>query len=234
MENNSKNNYLAISVVVAAILIVGAIIYVGGKNNSSPSQAVSQSSGSVMELASNDVILGNKNAPVTLIEYGDYQCPYCAMFQQQIEPALNIAYIQTGKVRMIFREMSFVGAESQTAAEASYCANDQGKFWDYHDLIYKTKLNDYENNAGKENDGALSENVLLGLADQLKLNHAQFAQCLDGKKYADAISSDNQAAQSFGVNSTPTVFINGKEMSAGVLPLGDYQKAIDAALSAAK
>jgi protein-disulfide isomerase len=71
------------------------------------------------------------------------------------------------------------------------------------------------------------------LADQLKLDHAKFVQCLDGKKYASAVSSDNQAAQSFGVNSTPTVFINGKEMAAGVLPLSDYQKAIDAALSAA-
>jgi protein-disulfide isomerase len=154
MENNSKSNYLAISVVVAAILIVGAIIYVGGKNNSSPSQpAAQQTSGSVTNLTPSDVILGNKNAPVTLIEYGDYQCPYCAMFQQQIEPALNLAYVQTGKLRMIFREMSFVGAESQMAAQASYCANDQGKFWDYHDLIYKTKLNDYEINSGKENDG---------------------------------------------------------------------------------
>lgn len=235
MENNQpKNNYtVAVSIVVAAIVIGAAIIYAVGKGGSSaPQTAANKASTSVSQITSRDVILGDKNAPVTVIEYGDYQCPYCAEFFNNIEPALKV-YVQSGKINMIFREMSFIGSESQSAAEASYCAADQGKFWEYHDLVYQTKYNDYFKNSGSENDGALSDNVLIGLADQLKLDHNQFAQCLSSHKYSSAVSSDNQAAQSLGVNSTPTVFINGQQMPSGVLSVSDYQKAIDSALSAA-
>ncbi|MCL5733765.1 MAG: DsbA family protein, partial [Patescibacteria group bacterium] len=158
MENNPpKNNYtIAISIVVAAIVIGGAIIWAVGKNSNTASTAApSQTSASVSQITSQDVILGNKNAPVTVIEYGDYQCPYCAEFYNNIEPALKI-YVQSGKINMIFREMSFIGSESQMAAQASYCAADQGKFWEYHDLVYQTKYDDYFKNGGKENDGSLS------------------------------------------------------------------------------
>ena len=235
MENNPpKNNYtIAISIVVAAIVVGGAIVWaVGNKSNTTPQATSSQTSSSVSQITPQDVILGNKNAPVTVIEYGDYQCPYCAEFFNNIEPALKV-YVQSGKINMIFREMSFIGSESQMAAEASYCAADQGKFWEYHDLVYQTKYDDYFKNGGKENDGSLSNNALIGLADQLKLDHNQFVQCLSSQKYVAAVSSDNQAAQTLGVNSTPTVFINGQEMPAGVGSVSDYQKAIDNALSAA-
>jgi protein-disulfide isomerase len=111
-----------------------------------------------------DVILGDTKAPVTVIEYGDYQCPFCARFFTDVEPLLREQYIKTGKVRMIFRNYPFLGNESIAAAEAAECAKDQGKFWDFHDALYTAEHQD-----GRENNGNLTNQAFYQLADSIKL-----------------------------------------------------------------
>jgi protein-disulfide isomerase len=89
-----------------------------------------------LALTSRDVVLGDSNAPVTLIEYGDYQCQFCGVYFQQVEPVLRSQYIDTGKVKMVFRNFQFLSPESVAAAEAAECAKDQDAFWEYHDALY--------------------------------------------------------------------------------------------------
>jgi protein-disulfide isomerase len=114
-----------------------------------------------------DVVLGDPNAKVTLVEYGDYQCPFCGRFFSEVEPLIRQNYIQTGKVNMIFRNFEFLGPESEASAEASECAKDQGKFWEYHDALYSAKVAD---TAGGENDGSLNRDLFLKIANNLGLN----------------------------------------------------------------
>ena len=229
----NKNNYsIAVSIVVAAIVIAGAIVYVVGYKNS-PSQNQNSTSTSTIPVSqpwTTDVVLGSSTAPVTLIEYGDYQCPYCAMFNSQIEPALKVSYVQTGKLKIIFRDIAFLGSESEAAGQAALCAADQNKFWPYHDLLYQSKLNDF-NNKGSEDDGFYNRKFFVGLAQQLNLNITDFESCYDSGKYAQTVKNDTNLALQQGINSTPSIFINGEELQPGLLPFSSYQQAIESALS---
>ena len=101
---------------------------------------------SLMTLGSRDAVLGNANAPVTIIEYGDYQCPFCTRYFSQIQPVIKSQYIDTGKAKMVFRDFSFLGPESTAAANAAQCAEDQGKLWSYHDALYAAKVADEAKN----------------------------------------------------------------------------------------
>jgi protein-disulfide isomerase len=112
-----------------------------------------------------DVILGDPNAPVTVIEYGDYQCPFCARFYTDIEPLIRDQYIKTGKVKMVFRNYPFLGPESTAAAEAVECAKDQGKYWEFHDALYAAEAID-----GREHNNNLNRELFLTIAQDLKLN----------------------------------------------------------------
>jgi cyclophilin family peptidyl-prolyl cis-trans isomerase len=114
---------------------------------------------------------------------------------------LEEKYIKTGQLKLVYRYMAFLGQESQWAAEAAECAAEQGKFWDYHDKLFASQ--------NGENQGAFSQDNLKKFAADLKLDTAKFNQCLDSGKYADKIKQSNDAAGQLGVNSTPTILING-------------------------
>lgn len=111
-----------------------------------------------------DVILGDPNAPVTVIEYGDYQCPFCARFFTDVEPFIRDEYIKTGKVKMVFRNYAFLGPESVDAAEAAECAKDQGKFWEFHDALYEAEAED-----GREHNGNLNKDLFVEISEKLGL-----------------------------------------------------------------
>jgi protein-disulfide isomerase len=147
-----------------------------GPANAWPAQAADVDTGvklaNVPNVSSDDVVLGDPNAPVTFIEYGDYQCPFCARFFNDTEPLIRDQYIKTGKVKMIFRNYPFLdgfvsppGTESEYSAEAAECAKDQGKFWEYHDALYTAESQD-----GHENNGNLNRDLFFTIADNLKLN----------------------------------------------------------------
>ena len=165
--------------------------------------------------------LGDNNAKVIIIEFADFQCPFCAKLFTSVEPQLKKDYIDTGKVKFYFRHYAFLGQESTWAAEASECANEQGKFWDYHDFLY--------NHQGQENSGAFAKDKLEGFAQQIGLNSSQFNSCLESDKYAQKIKDDLSAGQTAGVQGTPTTFINGTLVD-GARPYTDFKTVIDQAL----
>jgi len=239
-----KDRFLPISILIAALLVGGAVVFAAlyrpGSGTSvlgSPGTAgtnggagtpTAPAPSTVTALGPRDAILGNANAPVTLIEYGDYQCPFCTQFFLQTQPQIVSNYVDAGKVRMVFRNFPFLGPESIAAAQAAECAEDQNKLWPYHDALYQAKVND-EAKGGGENDGSLNRTLFLKLAQDLNLNIADFTSCLDTNKYASLVSQEKAAAAAAGVNSTPSFFVNGTAI-VGAEPYTAFQQAIDAAL----
>jgi len=231
-NSNSKNNTLPVSILVAAVLISGSIIYAvgvfnsGGRAGKTSADLKSAAADQALkqEISPRDVVLGDPKAPVTLIEYGDYQCPFCGKFFKDVEPPLRENYIKTGKVKMVFRNFQFLGPESTNAAEAAECAKDQGKFWTYHDALYAAELKD-----GEENNGNLKKELFIALAKSAGLDINAFTSCYDSGKYAAQVQKDTEDGQALGVNSTPTTFING-EKTQGALPYSQFQTIIENAL----
>jgi protein-disulfide isomerase len=165
---------------------------------------------------------GDQNAPVTLIEFSDFQCPYCGKFATETAQQIYDQYVKTGKLRFGYIHFTFLGEESQWAAEASECANDQNAFWQYHDYLFSHQSG--------ENLGAFSKDNLKKFAVTLNLNADEFNQCLDSGKYTDLVKSQTSMAQNLGVSSTPTMVINGKVLL-GAQPFATFQQVIDSDLS---
>ncbi len=231
-NNKSKDYFLPLSILMAAVLVAGSIIYAvgaftsgsrAGKENSNPKLAMVHQA-VTKAISDRDVILGDPKAPVTFIEYGDYQCPFCAKFFRETEPLLRENYIKTGKIKMAFRNFQFLGAESVAAAQAAECAKDQGKFWSYHDALYQAEMND-----GRENSGNLNRDLFSKIAQTLGLGLTPFLSCYDSGKYKDQVKKDIADAQAIGVDSTPVVFVNDQEVK-GALPYSQFQGLIENAL----
>lgn len=232
---NKKRDYLLpASIIIAAVLISGSLIYFVGSRNTPPttqnnlsdnSAAGSAVVSNLLKISDNDVVMGDPKAPVTIIEYGDYQCPFCARFSFETESLVREDYVSKGKVKVIFRNFQFLGPESVEAGEAAECARDQGKFWNYHDAIFNTELAD-----GYENNGNLNRDFFLRTASNLEMDEASFSSCLNGHKYLNLVKSETSAAKSAGINSTPTVFINNTWLT-GALPYVNFSAAIDEVLA---
>lgn len=166
--------------------------------------------------------LGNPNAPVKIVEYADFQCPFCRQYWQDIEPQIIDQYVKTGKVFYEYRSVGeFLGPESAAAAQAAYCAGDQGKFWQYHDTLFS--------NLTGENVGDFTNDKLQQYAATVGLDETAFNDCLSSGKYAARLQQDVQDAKAAGVKATPSLVVNGKLIE-GLLSFDAYQKAIDAAL----
>lgn len=174
---------------------------------------------------------GDPNAPITITEFSDYQCPYCARFTENTERQLVETYVATGKVYFIYRSFGlFIGPESQAAAEASYCAGDQGQFWQYHDLLFANQTG--------ENVGDFTDRKLLAFADSLGLDMGEFRECFNGGKYSDAVRQDGADALAAGIQATPsfvlTYTVNGEtktRLIEGAQSFEFFQQEIEAALA---
>jgi protein-disulfide isomerase len=158
--------------------------------------------------------LGDANAPVTVEVYADFQCPICGQFDRGTLKEIEDKYVSTGKVRIVFNHFAFIGEESTRAAEASECANAQGKFWEYADTLF--------NNQAGENQGAFSDANLAKFAQEVGLDMTQYQTCMDQNTYLSKIQTSSQAAQQRGVNSTPTLFINGQKV-VGAISLARFE-----------
>ena len=166
--------------------------------------------------------MGDKNAPVKIIEYADFQCPFCRQYWQETEPQIIKTYIATGKVFYEYRSVgAFIGPESASAAKAAYCAGDQGKFWEYHDVLYS--------NWTGENVGDFAPDKLSQYAVATGLAQKTFEECLSLDKYSNQIQEDVANAKASGIHSTPSFLINGKLIE-GALPFSVFQHVIDTAL----
>ncbi len=166
--------------------------------------------------------VGNQNAAVTIVEFGDFQCPYCGQFYRLVKPALFQQYVDTGQAKFVYKHMAILGQESIWAAEAAECAADQDQFWAYHDLLFSRQ-------AG-ENQGAFSKGKLLALAQELNLDMSRFEPCLKNDETLARVNGDTQEGQQAGVRGTPTFFVNGRAI-VGAVPLQIFQQTIEQVLN---
>ena len=148
-------------------------------------------------------IFGDSNAPITILEWGDYQCTFCYKFHQDTLDKINEDYIKTGKVNLVFKDFPLNGPDSVIAAEASYCANDQGKYWEYHDELYK--------NWGGERTGWITRDALDSFATTVGLDLTEFNGCLDEQKYREHILSLYRFGQEIGIDATPSFLVFNDE-----------------------
>jgi protein-disulfide isomerase len=184
-----------------------------------PVQPTAEPQPTVEPTVDDDPALGPEDAPVTIIEFSDFQCPYCARFQSETLPQILQNY--GDRVRFVYRDFPLTGlhANALKAAEASECAHDQGKYWEYHDLLF-------------QNQSALDVDSLKGYAASLGLDTTTFNSCLDSDQKMDEVRKDEQDGLAAGVQGTPAFFINGQAIS-GAQPYAVFQEAIEAALKEA-
>jgi protein-disulfide isomerase len=176
--------------------------------------------------------IGNPDAKVVVEVFEDFQCPMCAVYSEQTEAPMLDAYIASGQVYYIFRHYPFeddtvAGNESDQAANASMCAAEQNRFWDYKSMIFA--------NQNGANQGALSDKRLVAFAETLGLDMDSFNDCFRENRYQADIDADTQMALEYGVRGTPSVFVNGEALTPGFVPSYEELKAaIDAALGVAQ
>ena len=174
----------------------------------------------VGEIAAEGKVLGDPNAPVEVIDFSDFHCPHCRTFAVETEPKLIEEYVKTGKVRFVYKH--FIVVNSHLAANASECAREQGKFWEYHDYLFQKQ----------ETDAPFTPEELKQYARDLGLDTAAFDKCVDSGKYLDVVNKETNEGRSMGVRGTPTIFVNGKLIPRGAL-WPDLKAAIDQALQEA-
>jgi|Deesub1362A_J573_1020465.scaffolds.fasta_scaffold00430_5 protein-disulfide isomerase len=163
-----------------------------------------------------DPYIGNENAEVTIIEFSDFTCPYCAKFELETLPKILERY--DGKIKFVFRDFPFRGNASIKAAEAANCANEQGKYWEYHTLLFERQSEWYSNLT-----------LLYTYAEELNLNMSEFSSCVESGKYVEEIMKDMNDGLVAGVSGTPTIFINGIKIE-GAKPFENFVNIIDGEL----
>lgn len=168
-----------------------------------------------IQVAAEGPTRGPKDAPVTIVEFSDFECPYCGSAFETVEQVMN-AY--AGKVRLVYRQfpLSF-HPHAAKAAEASLCAADQGKFWEYHDVLFK-------------NQKKLDPTDLKAHATEVGIDAQKFGQCLDSGDKKAAVDADQKAGLAAGVGGTPAFFINGIFLN-GAQPIDEFKKVIDGELA---
>jgi protein-disulfide isomerase len=198
----------------------GAVIKDDGNNNVGNDNNIP--TGPIDVSADDDPAKGDKNAPVTIIEFSDFQCPFCARFHTQTLPQIKSKYIDTGKVKLVYRDfpLTSIHPNAEPAAEASECADEQGKFWEMHDLLFEKQDEWSDIGISKFKD----------YAKELNLDADKFNKCLDSSKYKDEISKDMQDGVAAGVQGTPAFFVNGILLS-GAQPFTAFDQVIQQELN---
>lgn len=188
-----------------------------------------------IKVTDEDPSKGPKDAKVTIVEFADFQCPFCGGFSglnQEVVKALKARnpgwesaeagilseYVNTGKVRFIWKDYPFLGKESVWSGAGARCAGEQGKFWEYHDYLFSHQKG--------ENEGAFSKDNLKKFAIDLKLNTVDFNKCVDSAKYEAKMQDAISYGQSVGVSGTPMTFVNGRPAS-GAVPFSQIKPIIE-------
>lgn len=209
------------AVLLCAAVFVGLLIFIGPQfvQQLLPDQV--QVAGELPRVVTQSNTMGNPDAPVHIIEYGDFQCPYCLKFWSETEPQLIEEYVNTDQVYFEYRAYPIIGPESSWAAEGAYCAGDQGRFWEFHDTLFA--------NWSGENVGDYTKENLVKYAKALDLNMAEFESCLSEEKHKGTVEQDAAAAEANGIHATPTFFINGFKVE-GAQPYSILKDLIEQAL----
>jgi protein-disulfide isomerase len=213
-KNKPKQGMKSFYWVLAGIAVLGiaAIAWVVMRNRTgnaaiAPVAIAGADNPQALVAKAQGVTIGNENAPVKMLVFSDYQCPYCAEFASMIEPALVKEFVPSGKLQFVYYDYPLGGAHKYSflAARAARCAGDQGKFWEYHDLVF-----------GKQSEWGTEEGVplktFLGYGKEVGVNEGPFKSCVDSDKYQDIVSANHELGERLGVNATPTVFVNGRRV----------------------
>ena len=202
------------------VSMVGTSSY--GSSSSASSGTTSTFNLAASLLAGSPPTLGSANASVTIVEFGDYQCPTCGGWYNTQEASLVQNLIDTGKAKLVWRDFDYYGPDSVSASEAAYAAGAQGKFWQFHDLLFQ--------NQQAPNGGWASRQNLVKFAEQLGLNMTEFNQDFNSGKYDSLINSNHSLGVQAGITETPTFFLigpNGKEVTiAGGQPESVFEQAV--------
>ena len=223
---------LAIGAIIASITIVVVILGINGSLNQQewliePAPKIEQ--GGSVEItmdtfvSNGSPILGDANAPITLVEFGDYQCHYCNVFFQTIEDDIIKNYVKTGKVKMIFKDYNIIGPDSINASHGAHCANEQGLFWEYHDTLYS--------NWAGENNGWASPRNLTIFAEEINADMDKWTQCMNEKSHSITINESNNDAKALELTGTPAFFVINSEGKVsklfGAQPFEVFKKIFD-------
>jgi protein-disulfide isomerase len=167
-------------------------------------------------------IMGESNAQITILEWGDYQCTFCYKFHQNTLDIINEQYIKNGKVKLIYKDFPLNGPDSFLAAEATYCAEDQGKYWQFHNELYK--------NWEGERTGWITRDSLDRFATTIKLNLDIFDACLDDQKYQERVRTLYEFGKEIGIDATPSFLVFNDEKIIKIVgnqPLQVFLKTFD-------
>lgn len=169
-------------------------------------------------------LLGDESAPVTLVEFGDYQCHFCEIWHAQTLPLIKENYISSGRVNLVFVDYAFLGKDSPQAAHATYCADEQGMYWEYHDMLYDSQQS-------RIDGGWASASNLAQFASMLDLDMGAFDECMSSDKYADRVTYNRQVGSLQGVEATPTFFVVGSDgtpiLISGAQPYATFARVLN-------
>jgi len=190
-------------------------------SDSQPAAAQSEPKASEVEFSMRAANrLGDPDAPVMIVEFADFRCPYCAKFFRETMPALIREYVETGKAQIVFKHFAILGSDSVRAAQAAECAADQGAFWAYHDELLLAPRS-----AGYSTE-SFDDASLVALAEKLGLDTTRFATCLTNDETLARVEADRQEAMDAGLRGTPSFFINGQPLF-GAQPVEAFREMID-------
>lgn len=212
-------------VIVGALLVAFALIYPNLKNAGDVVTVDTKSRPQVSGTS-----MGDPNAPVKIDIFEDFQCLSCRAYTVETEPGIIDTYVATGKAYYMFHQFPFLDArsitkESQQSANASMCAAEQNKFWDYHDMLFA--------NWNGENAGTFRDERLITFAETIGLDMNAFQKCFSENRYQEEIKADYLLGASWGVQGTPSIFVNEVQVNPDAFPTFDIVKqAVDAALAA--
>jgi protein-disulfide isomerase len=229
-----RNRIIVILLVVAGALLVTFALILPSINNAATAANATKTAENaspvpvvtitprVLTAKVDGVHLGDPNAPVKVDSYEDFRCSACLYYSQNIEPQIIQNYVETGKVYYTYHFYLVVDQDgtdaSYRSANAALCANEQGRFWDYHDTLYANQLT--------ESASLFTDARLIAMAENLKLDMTAFNQCYQAKKYAGLIQNDVSQGRSLGVTGTPSIFVNGKLVSKFTLATQDIDSAL--------
>ncbi|MGP4030778.1 DsbA family protein [Pseudarthrobacter sp. 1C304] len=221
--------------IAVLLLFVGLLSYQGGAaQRDAAGQGQAQDSESPAgekldmsrRVAGDPTAIGSPDAPVVLVEYADYRCPFCGLFSRDTLPQLVAEYVERGDLRVEWRDLPVFGAESSAAAVAGRAAAEQGRFWEFNKAVYAI--------APERGHAALPRGVLIKLAGDAGVPDLEkFEADLDSAELKAAVAKDAQEAASLGITGTPTFLVNDTPI-VGAQPLATFEKAVDAALKSAK
>lgn len=234
-NSNRRKTFAGLAVIAAiGLLAIAAIQMVGDdKKSDQPAAAATETNPMYAQLAKmakrdakDPLGMGRADAPVVMVEYSDFQCPFCKVFATKIEPQLISQYVDQGVLRIEWRSMAIFGPESEDASRAAWAAGQQGKFWEYHRALF-------DHAPEKKNTGAFTRDKLVELAGDAGVpDVGKFRADLDSPAATAAVQADVNEGIGIGVNSTPAFLINGRPIL-GAQPIEQFRAAIDAARSAA-